>query len=454
MASGTGNLFAEPSADSSSAGGASWAPLAERMRPRQLDDYAGQEHLLGADSALRKSLESGHIHSMVLWGPPGTGKTTLARLIAGHVAARFQTLSAVTSGVKDIRSCIEQARQALSVGERTVLFVDEVHRFNKAQQDAFLPHIEDGTIVFVGATTENPSFELNRALLSRLRVYVLKQLEPDTLRQVVSACISDVERGLGSRKLDVPDEVVELICEASGGDARRAISLLEVAADLVADGGRIDADTVRQITGKRLASFDKGGDQFFDQISALHKSIRGSNPDAALYWTHRMLEGGCDPHYLLRRFVRIASEDIGNADPRALGITIDAWEAFDRLGSPEGDLAIGHAAVFLAVAAKSNAVYAAFKEARQDAEASGDAEVPMHIRNAPTGLLKEIGAGAGYRYDHDEKEAFSTGQTYFPDALGERVYYRPVDRGLEIRIGEKLDRLRGGSGDGRGPGKR
>ncbi len=421
------------------------APLADRMRPRTIDEYIGQAHIVGPDKPLRKALESGSVHSMVLWGPPGTGKTTLARLVAGYVDARFSTLSAVTSGVKDIRQVVEEAKLAQGSGRATVLFVDEVHRFNKSQQDAFLPHIEDGTISFIGATTENPSFELNRALLSRLRVYVLKSLEKDAVNQILHDALTDDERGLGSRGLKLADDACEFLSEVCGGDARRALSMLEVASDLVEDGSTLDVEAIREVAGQRIASFDKGGDVFYDQISALHKSIRGSNPDAALYWCNRMLEGGCDPHYLMRRLVRVASEDIGNADPRALAITIDAWNAFDRLGSPEGDLAIGQAVVFLASAAKSNAVYAAWGAAQEDARRSPDAEVPMHIRNAPTGLMKEIGAGKGYRYDHDERDGFASGQTYFPENLGEKRYYNPVNRGLEIKIAEKLARLRDSS---------
>ncbi len=418
------------------------APLADRMRPRTLDEVIGQSHLLGADKPLRQALDSGRLHSMVFWGPPGTGKTTLARVVASCVDAHFRTLSAVTSGVKDIREAVKLAELERESGIRTVLFVDEVHRFNKGQQDAFLPYIENGTINFIGATTENPSFELNRALLSRVRVYVLEPLTTDELRQIASRALNDESAGLADRGLEVSDEAIDFLSDVSGGDARRFLSLLEIAADLSDNGGVIDVDEAKRVSGRRIASFDKGGDIFYDQISALHKSIRGSNPDAALYWLSRMLDGGCDPHYLLRRLLRIASEDIGNADPRALRITLDAWETFDRLGSPEGELAIAQAAIFLAVAAKSNAAYLACNAAMADARDSGDAPVPVHIRNAPTGLARSMGHGADYRYDHDEADAFAAGQRYFPEDMGEKVYYQPVERGLESKIAEKLKNLR------------
>lgn len=421
-------------------------PLAARMRPRNLDEYVGQPHLLGPGKPLRQAVESGNLHSMVLWGPPGTGKTTLARLMAGYARARFVTLSAVLAGVKDIRAAVEEARQAIaSEGRGTILFVDEVHRFNKAQQDAFLPFVEEGTVTFIGATTENPSFELNNALLSRARVYVLKRLDTEDIDALLGQALADAERGLGGQGLAVDAATRRRIAEATDGDARRALNLLEIASDLAGgeEGRRVITATVlEEVLSGDVRRFDKGGDLFYDQISALHKSVRGSAPDAALYWLARMLDGGCDPVYIARRVVRMASEDIGNADPRGLRLALDAWDAYDRLGSPEGELALAQAVAYLACAPKSNAVYTAYGAAREDVRRSGTLEVPVHLRNAPTRLMKELGYGHAYRYAHDEPEGYAAGERYFPEELGERPYYRPVPRGLEIRIGEKLEHLR------------
>ena len=421
------------------------APLADRLRPRSLAEFAGQEHLVGEGKPLRLALEGGRLHSMILWGPPGSGKTTLARLAAKATEAEFIGLSAVLAGVRDIRSAIEAARANRADGRGTVLFVDEVHRFNKAQQDAFLPHVEDGTIVFIGATTENPSFEVISALISRTRVYVLEPVGQGAIGQVIERALRDSECGLGRCALAIDAPERERLVEAADGDVRRALNLLELAADLAMEagetrigGGRL-AEALAGAAGRR---FDKGGDAFYDLISAVHKSIRGSNPDAALYWVGRMLDGGCDPLYVARRLVRVASEDVGNADPRALRIALDAWEVYERLGSPEGDLAIAQAAVYLACAAKSDAVYKAFGAAMEEVRRHGSLPVPMHLRNAPTALMRGLGHGRRYRHAHDEPEGYAAGETYLPERLAGRRYYAPVARGLEIRIAEKLDRLR------------
>jgi putative ATPase len=424
------------------------------MRPATLDELVGQPHLLGEGRALSRLIATGTPHSMILWGPPGTGKTTLARLVARSCDARFESLSAVLAGVKDIRQIVEAARQSrASTGRPTVLFLDEVHRFNKSQQDTFLPYVEDGTIVFVGATTENPSFEVNAALLSRARVYVLKPIAPEDLLRLLERALRDPVRGLGGEDLRAEEGVLKMFAEAADGDARRALNLLEIAAELAVpheDGPVITLAASLDVVAGGQRRFDKRGEQFYDQISALHKSVRGSDPDAALYWLCRMLDGGCDPAYLARRILRMAVEDIGNADPRALTLALEAWQTYDRLGSPEGELAFAQAVVFLACAAKSNAVYKAYGEAMEDVRAHGTLEVPLHLRNAPTRLMKDLGYGAGYRYAHDEPDAHSPGQTYFPDAFEPRIYYHPVARGLEIKIGEALERHRGRDKDRKG----
>ncbi len=417
-------------------------PLADRMRPETLDHFFGQSHMIGDSKPLREAILGDHLHSMIFWGPPGTGKTTLAKLIANHSGAYFHSLSAVLSGVKDIREAVAIARRIKSEqGKRTILFIDEVHRFNKSQQDAFLPHVEDGTFVFIGATTENPSFELNNALLSRSRVYTLKSLTADDLAGILNRALSDEQNGLAEKHLQIDEEALMLLAQAADGDARRALSLLEIAADL-AEQGKVSIDIVKEIVSGSHRRFDHGGDLFYEQISALHKSVRGSSPDASLYWLSRMLDGGCDPLYIARRVLRMASEDIGNADPRALEVALNAWQVQERLGSPEGELAIAQAVVYMACAPKSNAVYSAFKASMKDAKEKGSMEVPVHLRNAPTRLMKELGYGHEYRYAHDEPEAYAAGETYFPDEMGEQSYYHPVDRGLEIKIAEKLAYLR------------
>ncbi|MDX1796419.1 MAG: replication-associated recombination protein A [Hydrogenovibrio sp.] len=423
-----------------------YQPLSDRLRPESLDDYVGQTHLLGPKRALSKLLETGHLHSMIFWGPPGTGKTTLARLIAKQSDLQFINLSAVLDGVKEVRKAVEQAqlhRDQFQQG--TLLFVDEVHRFNKAQQDAFLPFIEDGTFIFIGATTENPSFELNNALLSRARVYVLRSLDDEDLSKVLDRAVALLNEDLEAT-LEVEEAARQSLIQFADGDARRLLNLLEQSVDFAEENlpGRVvlTAENCREIVQGGVRRFDKGGEVFYDQISALHKSIRGSDPNAALYWLTRMLDGGVDARYLSRRLVRMASEDIGNADVRALEVCMNAADAYDRLGSPEGDLALAQAAVYLAVAPKSNAVYMAYKAALQDIKEHGSYEVPLHLRNAPTKLMKSLDYGEGYRYAHDEPDAYAAGESYFPEEMLEREYYQPVSRGLEIKIAEKLARLK------------
>ena len=409
-------------------------PLAERRRPRTLESFTGQDHLTGPGKPLARVVETGRLHSMILWGPPGCGKTTLARILTRATSSEIIELSAVLSGVKDIRHAIDVARDHQTLGRSTVLFVDEVHRFNKSQQDAFLPHVESGLVTFIGATTENPSFELNNALLSRARTYVLKPLDAERIEALLRKAM---EEGGGT----IDDGAVGIIASAADGDARRAYNFLEIAQQLAADGV-VTKEAAIEASSQSLRRFDKGGDAFYDQISALHKSVRSSAPDAALYWFCRMIDGGCDPRYVARRILRMASEDIGNADPRALQIALDAWQTFDRLGSPEGELALAQAVIYLASCAKSNAVYAAFNTAMADVGKHGSYDVPQHLKNAPTSLMKSLGHGKGYQYDHDAKGGVALDQQCFPEQMGNPVYYQPVDRGLESRIKQKLDTLR------------
>jgi putative ATPase len=418
-------------------------PLADRMRPRSIDEFVGQAQVLAPGKPLRAAIEGGQLHSLILWGPPGTGKTTLARLIAQRADAHFIALSAVMAGVKDIRAAVETARAAREAsGKPTLLFLDEVHRFNKSQQDTFLPYLEDGTLIFVGATTENPSFEVVSALLSRARVYVLRSLTVDDISSLLRTALVDEERGLGKEHIIADPEAVEMIARAADGDGRRALNMLELAASLIGADHRLTEPVALEVASGTRRRFDKGGDQFYDQISALHKAVRGSDPDGALYWLCRMLDGGCDPLYVARRIVRMAMEDVGLADPRAFAMTLDAWEAYDRLGSPEGELAIANAVVYLACVPKSNAVYVAMGEAMADVEKFGTLEVPVRFRSASTKLMKSMGYGRDYRYAHDEQDAFAAGERYLPDEMPDRRYYRPVPRGLELKIGEALARNR------------
>ncbi|GGK81732.1 replication-associated recombination protein A [Amphritea balenae] len=425
---------------------AGFEPLAARMRPGSLDEYAGQQHLLGPDKPLRKALEQGIVHSMILWGPPGVGKTTLARLLAHHVDAHFIILSAVLSGVKDIRAAVDQAQQVKAQsGRKTILFVDEVHRFNKSQQDAFLPYIEDGTFIFVGATTENPSFELNNALLSRARVYLLRSLEQADIEQLLQRALTDTEKGIPQQPLEFTEGALDKLAAAADGDGRRGLNLLEIAADLADHNGdsyQIDQQVIEEVLKSSARRYDKQGDLFYDMISAFHKSVRGSSPDGALYWYCRMLDGGCDPLYVARRLVAIASEDIGNADPRAMQVALSAWDAFERVGPSEGERAIAQAAMYCASAPKSNAVYTAFNRAMSDVRNDPGYDVPEHLRNAPTSLMKDLGYGADYRYAHDEPNAYAAGECYLPEAIADRKYYQPEPRGLEIKIKDKLEHLR------------
>lgn len=419
-------------------------PLAARLRPQKLVEFFGQEHLVGEGRVLNECAKRGVLHSMILWGPPGSGKTTLARLLANAAGSVIEELSAVLSGVKDVRAAVERARERQKNNETTVLFVDEVHRFSKSQQDAFLHYVEDGLVTFIGATTENPSFEVNNALLSRARVHVLKHLGEADLLKILQQALDDKERGFGKIKIDFDFEQQKILVASSGGDARRLLNWLESLVELAKDEAgyrKIDLEAMRDVLGQAMPQFDKKGEAFYDLISALHKSVRGSDPDAALYWLCRMLVGGCDPLYIGRRLIRMAIEDIGNADPRALYLTMSAWDVLKRLGSPEGELALAQAVLYLASAAKSNAVYVAYKSAVEDATSSQVADVPIHLRNAPTKLMKKLGYGKEYRYPHDEVNGYVAHEQYFPDGL-QKQYYHPVDRGLEKKIKEKLEYLK------------
>lgn len=418
-----------------------YRPLAARMRPRTLAEYIGQSHLLAEGKPLYRAILAGHVHSMILWGPPGTGKTTLAEIIAGHFNAEVERLSAVTSGVKEIREAIERAKINQQAGRRTLLFVDEVHRFNKSQQDAFLPYIENGTIIFIGATTENPSFELNNALLSRARTYILKPLQAVEILKILQNALADKTRGLGSESFVLEDDVLSLLSDYVNGDARYALSCLELMADMAQSTSKekvLNKTLLTEILGGRQARFDKGGDRYYDLISALHKSIRGSSPDGALYWFTRILAAGGDPLYIARRLLAIASEDVGNADPRAMQIALAAWDCYTRVGAYEGERAIAQAVIYLAIAPKSNAVYTAFNQAKKLVKDTADYDVPEHLRNAPTALMKSLGYGEEYRYAHNEPNAYAAGENYFPPELSETVFYIPSERGMEKQIKEKM----------------
>lgn len=426
---------------------AQFAPLAARMRPQVIEQYFGQQHIIGPDKPLRAALLRGQCHSMILWGPPGTGKTTLAELVANHCQAHIERLSAVSSGVKDIRIAIDNAKHYASQHKkRTILFVDEVHRFNKSQQDAFLPYIEDGTVTFIGATTENPSFELNNALLSRARVYVLKSLSEEDLSEVISQALTDKERGLGLTDIVLDEHAKSMLIDMAAGDARRLLNYLELSADFLPNDSEnkiLTVEMVKLAVGEKVAQYDKNGDQFYDLISAFHKSVRGSAPDAALYWYARMLVAGCDPLYVARRLLAIATEDIGNADPKAMQICLNAWDIFHRVGPSEGERAIAQATLYCASTAKSNAVYMAFKAAVQHAKDTPECAVPEHLRNAPTSLMKDLGYGKEYRYAHNEEHAYAAGENYFPEELRDTQYYQPSSRGLEKKLQEKLQFLKG-----------
>lgn len=409
-------------------------PLADKLRPKKLEDVFGQQHLVATGKPLHRLLSNHSLHSMVFWGPPGTGKTTLAQIITDSLDAEFIQISAVLSGVKDIRGAIEQAKANLP--NITVLFVDEIHRFNKSQQDAFLPHLENGLITLIGATTENPSFALNNALLSRLKVYILKSLDDDSAAELLDKGVQSFDPPMA-----LTDEQQQALIAAADGDGRKLLNLVEILQDY-SSGGEVEDEDVALVTTGQTRRFDRQGDVFYDQISALHKSVRSSNPDAALYWLARMLDGGCDPLYIARRVLRMASEDIGNADPRALSLCLTAWQTFERLGSPEGELALAQAVAYLASCAKSNAIYTAFKAAQKDVRQYGSLDVPMHLRNAPTQLMKDNDFGKGYQYDHDYEGGIAYSQTGFPDKIGEQVYYQPANRGLEQKIAEKLKHIR------------